>query len=701
MTSISSPRHWQHRHSARGLCTAIMLATGMCSWSYAEGPPEQSPLALKSLFELSLEELQRVKIRSASLFPESKWSAASTVSRVTENDWRQRGARRLTDAIETLPGTVPMPFRFGANAVVVRGFASSNLPRGLSVMLDGVPLTGFSNGSALVTLPDVNLGVLGNVEMVRGPASALYGSDAFLGVLSLQSIDAERTSDRVLSELGSNGYYHLDGHASHFFDNSAIASASLATSGQGQQDISYQYTHITTGAVNTGQRDNEYDTQSGVIKLSAPVNDALTYRFGVYWNSVDASRFPGAGRSQSSGRSVLAGEDWSGSNADFKMTNASVTQLLANGITAELNGFYWQSDVLQQTKVPRSDNTIGENEAEIGDTRYGTHLIFRQRKNPWNTQWAFAFGHDTMRVHEGHLTSWAADGTLLNDADEPYNNMERSIDSAQAEAKTRFFDNRLFLVYGGRLDFYDDFGTQHMPRGGIIFQPNSNWVYKLLHGKAFRAPTAFELTGIGNFKGNPALDPETVATTEAVIMTAAVNWWAGLTFFYSEWQQGIVRVPSTDPNFRLEFQNIDSHRSQGVETQLHYSHDDWWADFNATYTDSQNTTSNNDYDAFPHLIVNAGIGYRASRDLRFYLNNRLYLDREEGVNSATARYDELPTYWRMDLNATQNVTERMQVFVNIRNLLDRENEMPTLFSAENGIPEEPASISAGFRYTLQ
>lgn len=701
MTSTWSPRHWQHHHSARGLCITVLLAANLCSLSYADGPPGQSPLALKSLFELSLEELQRIKIRSASLFPESQWSAASTVSRVTESDWRQRGARRLTDAIETLPGTVPMPFRFGANAVAVRGFAGSNLPRGLSVLLDGVPLTGFSNGSALVTLPDVNLGVLGNVEMVRGPASALYGSDAFLGVLSLQSIDAERTSDRLLSELGSNGYYHFDGHASHFFDSSAIISAALGTSGQGQQDIAYQYTDINTGIVNTGQRENEYNTQSGFIKLVSPSNDALTYRLGIFWNHFDASRFPGAGRSQTSGRSVLADEDWSGSNTDFKMTKASVTQALANGVTAELNGFYWQSDVSQQTQVPRNDNSIGENEVDIGDTRYGSNLIFRQRKNPWDTQWAVAFGHDTMRVHEGHLTSWAADGSLLNDGDEPYNNMERNIDSAQVEAKTQFFNDRLYLIYGGRMDFYDDFGTQRMPRGGIVFQLNSRWVYKLLHGKAFRAPTAFELAGIGNFKGNPDLDPETVATTEAVIMTSTANGWAGLTLFYSEWQHGIVRVPSTDPNFRLEFQNVDGHRSQGVETNLHYSDDDWWADVNATYTDSLNTTSNNDYDAFPHLIVNAGIGYRANRDLRLYLNNRLYLDREEGVSSTRTRFDELPTYWRVDMNATQNVTERMQVFINIRNLLDRENEMPSLFNAENGIPEEPASISAGFRYTLQ
>ncbi len=651
----------------------------------------------RDIFELSINELREIPVTTTSLFPESSWTAASTVSRVNKEDWQRRGARRTSDAVEHLPGTLVTPFRFGAEAVAVRGFTGSNLPRGISVVLDGVPLNGFSNGSGMVTVPNFDLGALDNIEMTRGPASALYGSDAFHGVLAMQSAAAATDLKQAEAELASNGYYGAAGRSSQEIGNSAQAIVALAASGQSDQELAYLYTDPENGDQQTGHRASQYDSQTGLIKLVSKDNDTCSYRWGFYWNHFKADNFPGPGRSQTPTSSVLANQDWSGSDTNFAMTTAALSRELTHGITAEINGFLWRTDVTQQTKVPRQGDTIGENQVELGDIRQAGNLIFRQADNAWHTQWALALGYDDMRVYQGHLTALAADNSILNDADELYDGRRRHLENVLLEARTRFFHDKLHLLYGGRIDRYSDFGTQHTPRVGIIFEPQPDLAFKLLYSNAFRAPTAFELAGIGNFKGNPDLQPETIDTVELVALRTTKLWQAGITLFQSRWQDGIVRVASSDPNFRLEFNNVEKNNAQGIETSLQFNAERWLLDLSASYVESENETQGVDYGAFPRLIAAAGIGYRMHNGTEIFLNNRVHLDTAEGVSSANFEAPDLPTYWRVDLQISQEITQHLQLTFNARNLLNRDNALPSLFNAENGVPDEAFSLSVGLR----
>jgi iron complex outermembrane receptor protein len=676
----------------------LLICCGFTANLYAQGADQSEDRRLQSLFSLSLEELLAIPVNSASLMPDKAQLSASSIFVVSRESWQSRNAKRIADAVESAPGVAVLPFRFGADAIAVRGFAGSNLPRGLSVRWDGVPLTAYSNGAAVVSVPNIDVNILDNIEIVRGPASALYGSDAFHGVLSLYSLN--QPGNFIQAALGDEKRYDLSAYFDLPSPQSTRTTLALATSGQGDQNIAYLYTDPLTGNDNSGHRHNQFESQTAAINFNTTETAPVDFRWGLYWNQFDGDRFIGPGRSQTPGVSALADQDWSGSETDFLMTNAAVTFYLPANISTEVNGFFWNADVMQETKVPRMGG-IGENHVTVGDQRYGVGIIVRQNQTAFNTQWALSVRHDMMAVDQGQTTVVAPNNTVLAQVDEGFANRERHINSVTLEVKTNFAQDKWKLVYGGRIDDYSDFGTQKTPRVGLIYAPTRDWTYKLLYGRAFRAPTAFETYGIGNFKGNPDLDSEIIDTLEWAAFKYADNWTAGITFFASRWRDGIIRVPSQDPNFNLEFLNVDENRSRGIETQYQYHQRQWSAEVSVSHARSENKTQDEEYGAFPQTILNAALNYRTKSGLHVTLNNRLHWNATSGIDDEFDNNTKLSTYWRVDLSLRKDINPQLQLNAGVRNLLNRDNFLPSLFNAESGVPEEDLSITAGLLYSFR
>lgn len=658
---------------------------------------QETAARLQYLIELPLEDLLKVPVKSASLIPEKSQASAATTSTVSRAEWQSRQASRIGEAIEHFPGVSILPFRFGAQAVAIRGFSGSNLPRGLSVRWDDVPLNGYSNGSALVSVPNIDLNALEKIEMVRGPASALYGSDAFHGVLSLYSLS--NAPNLVEANFGNNQLYSLSGHAEVPLLSSAKTTITAAASGQGDLSSSYRYTDPVTGNQGEGQRQYQYDSQTAIINVSNAETSTFKYRWGMYWNQFDGDRFVGPGRAQTPGVSALRGQDWSGNQSDFVMTNGAIIFDTGSNLTTEINAYFWDADVQQNTKVPRMGG-IGENIVDVGDQRYGVNVVLRKNDSDAATQWALSVGHNLSAVDQGHTIVLAPDNSVLASVDEQFADKERYINNLLLEIKTAVRNDTVKFVYGGRVDDYSDFGTQASPRLGVIFTPSSDWTYKLLYGQAFRAPTAFETYGVGNFKGNPNLNPEVIDTIEWSATTYAHNWTAGITLFSSRWRDGIVRAPSTDPNFNLEFRNVDNNHSHGVEAQYQLQSKHWLADISASYVHSENDTTGEDYLAFPSVIIDAALTYQASDDLRFSLNNRIQMEASAGIDYGFGDDEKLPTYWRVDFSVEKDLSKQLLLSFGVRNLLNRDNYVSSLFNAEGGVPDEEARVLASVRYRM-
>mgnify|MGYP001554462210 CR=1 FL=1 len=87
--------------------------------------------------------------------------------------------------------------------------------------------------------PGLQLGVLDRIEMVRGPGSAVYGADAFHGVLSLKTFASDRDLLEVESELGTDGYGQIAGRWSEELTDWLRINAAVAYNQRPDQDERY------------------------------------------------------------------------------------------------------------------------------------------------------------------------------------------------------------------------------------------------------------------------------------------------------------------------------------------------------------------------------------------------------------------------------------------------------------------------------
>ena len=143
-------------------------------------PGAQDTAGVSNLNELSLEDLFNIKVTSASKEEETVRDSPSTVTVYTQKDIRAIGARTLNDLLAVTPGFDVRP----DSQIDVRGISSTFNNRVL-LLLDGVPMDDAYYGANGKTADLVYLDYVERVEIIRGPGSALYGTNAFAGVVSV------------------------------------------------------------------------------------------------------------------------------------------------------------------------------------------------------------------------------------------------------------------------------------------------------------------------------------------------------------------------------------------------------------------------------------------------------------------------------------------------------------------------------------
>jgi iron complex outermembrane receptor protein len=143
--------------------------------------------------DISLEDLMNVKIVSASKKEESLFDASLSASSVSRDEIKKAGATSIMEALRLLPGLFVTENSNGNYNVSLRGF--SNLPAGSAlnvaansitlVMIDNRPVYNYFNGGTFWETLPVDLNDIEKIEVVRGPAAAVYGPNAAAGVINI------------------------------------------------------------------------------------------------------------------------------------------------------------------------------------------------------------------------------------------------------------------------------------------------------------------------------------------------------------------------------------------------------------------------------------------------------------------------------------------------------------------------------------
>lgn len=560
--------------SALPLCLAMTLVL-QAHGAAAQADSEEE--------ELSLVYGDKSSVSIATGSPQSLRRAPAVASVITAQDIAAMGATDLDHILASVAGihVSRSPNQYSP-LYLVRGIYSSQMPQVL-ILQNGIPVTSSfvsNKGNVWAGYPVEHIA---RIEVIRGPGSALYGSDAFAGVIN---IITKGPSDVRGTEIGARigSFSSRDAWVQH---GGELGPASMSV---------YLRAGSTDGFRSTIEADamTRNDTIFGTRASLAPGpvnvgNEALDanldivydkWRFRAGFKGRDdvgtgagvANALDPVGRSKSvRGTTDLSwsnphiGNDW---GVGFSFSTLYYTQKTPVDYQLFPPGLRFPTGVFPDGM--RGGPDFWERNVRV--SAFATYAGLRGH------QTRIGIGHDdlnTYRTRETRNFNYTASGLpipLPHTVDFSNTNpfmfpQRRKIDYIYAQDEWTFAPDWT-LTAGVRHDQYSDFGGTTNPRIALVWDASYDLTAKLLYGRAFRAPSFVESYGITNpvVMGNPDLQPETNNTIET-----AFSWQArsdtqlNLTIYRYSMGSIIRTVPNAIANTGATYRNTGDQTGHGME----------------------------------------------------------------------------------------------------------------------------------------
>ena len=452
------------------------------------------------LSQATLEELMSIKVIAASKYLQSSQRAPSLVTVVTADQIQKYGYRTLADILRGV-GAFYVTYDRDYSYVGVRGFnRPGDYNTRILLLMDGHRLNDNVDDWAYVGtefILDVDL--IDRVEVIRGPISSLYGSNAFFAVVNvITKRGAEVEGAELSTEAGSfNSYKGRVTYGKQFKPLELLLSGTYYTSaGQNLFFPEFNTPADNFGVAVHGDDDcyRSFFGELGIGKFTLRGAYVLrekgipTASFGDIFNN-PASRTFDIHRFFDAQYQTTVYDDWE-------------LSLRASHDFYHYYGRYLWSDPAIPSPIVNFDSAWGEwwgSEARIAHVFWNKHRItagFELRDNLRQDQQ----NYDVQPY-------W------------PYFDQQRSSWLAAVYAQDEFsLASKFLLNLGIRHDQYSTFGGTTNPRLALIYQPQEATALKFLYGTAFRAPNVYELYLQSNSQiPNPELRPESISTSEIVL----------------------------------------------------------------------------------------------------------------------------------------------------------------------------------------
>ncbi len=385
-------------------------------------------------------------------------AAADTVRPVlviTAEDIRQTGAATLSELLQTLGG-VELTRNGGLghlSSVFMRGAASEHTV----VLLDGVRLGSATTGTA--ALEAIPLALIERVELLAGPSSSLYGSDAIGGVIQVFSRSVERSPGASLSATaGSNGLVQ--------------GTAALALRLSEQTQLSLGLNSLRSDGINATTPDNTYShnpDRDGLRQRGAQVS--LNHQF-------------------SAGQAL--GLNWLNSRSETHFDDGPGIDAYSDTLTEALS-LNWQA---RWTDGFNSEVRVGRSRDESDDhSSFPGYFNTEQRQVSWLNRVALAGGTATVGLE------WLRQSV---DSSTVYTEQARTVRSGLLGWRGQFGAHSLQADL--RQDRNSQFGDHSTGQLGWAFRVDEALRLRAAWGNAFHAPT-FNLLYYPGF-GKADLKPE-------------------------------------------------------------------------------------------------------------------------------------------------------------------------------------------------
>ncbi|TVZ40394.1 iron complex outermembrane receptor protein [Alteromonadaceae bacterium 2753L.S.0a.02] len=557
--------------------------------------------AQNSIFSLSLEELSQVTVSIATGTENTLKSAPAITSVITANDILKLGARTLDEVLETVPGLhVSLS---GVNRLdsiySMRGIHTGFNPHVL-LLLDGNPVQWTLQGGRpiLYRLP---ANMVDRIEVIRGPGSAMYGSDAFSGVINVITKTADTIEhNEIAVRGGSFNTRDVWANLGYQLGNWQTSANFTYMSSEGDQDriVDQDLQTVLDAQLGTdashapGPLATDYEIVDLHLKASNPLWDLN------FWHWSTRNTGNGAGGAQALDpktkeyfRSFFFDVKWHpetefwGWRHTLKTTyfnhksEGNLTLLPENAVAPiGADGNINFNNPVGVTLF--TDGVIGQ-PAGVTEEVFAEWVATKHFFEAHQLRIASGYKEQTLESEEkknfgpGVLdgTQQVVDGSLTDVSNTPYKfvpDTNRKIFHLALQDEWQLAQNWA-LTGGVRYDRYSDFGGTTNPRFALVWNTSAVLTTKFLYGSAFRAPSFGELLFQNNPAtiGNPDLEPETIDTAEVAFSYSPFSRVrADLNIYHYQAENMIEFVPGDAGSTA---QNIGNQNGEGFEFEVKWS----------------------------------------------------------------------------------------------------------------------------------
>lgn len=620
---------------------------------------------------------------------------------ITQEDIKRGGATSVRNALSMYANIFQKSkVRGGGHDIIIRGMETKHS----LVMVNGRRISNEADANGLgnaMSLDRININDVEKIEIVRGPSSALYGSEAMGGVLNI--ITKPSKEQTLLT-----GLEHTSEDTSHWWhaDTGRIGNFSMT--------LDARFNKINRSMPDTATESDPYGTaQTYNASLNYYVNDHSYVNAYMDYYSQHLKTDMGTPAMKpitlttSSGKMSLSGQamlEGTGSKA-FKQKNYGISW---NGktdkndwqIQAYMSKFNWSTT--SNTKVLGSIPPAGME---------GMFNYLLQKKNTYDfnhdehNMWAIE-GRDSLRVNDHHRVTFGAEyvkdkvaGTGLGKNGDGVHNItengttksssEKTLSSYAAYLQDEIEYGKWFIVPAIRYDHHSAYGSHTSPKIGVTYNATDHFRIKANYGDGFKAPSVSQLyydlamqMGPGNWvhlTGNPNLKPEKSKSWDLGVEAEFGKGYGSLTYFDNDVDNLIASIPKgkDSKGYNLyRYENVNKARIKGLENTLGYRFNDT-LEFKVTSTllDAKDTSAGKDLTQRARLSQIYQLIYDDHKDTGWSAVLWNQLDYKFVTGKAWEGGESVKkSYSLTNFSLTRKVNKDTRFYGSVQNIFDKKDE---------------------------
>lgn len=464
-----------------------------------------------------------------------------SVEVITKEDIQNTGAISVRDALRTATNIDIVSVNHGGGEnISIRGGDTD----GVLILVNGRRVAGenyfMSQGSNAYALDRLNLSNVDHIEILRGPASAIYGSGAMSGVINIITKKSEKPEFSVGVATGTNemsNYYHYD------------------TGKNGKVSVNFD--------VNFSKLRN-IDSKAGKNLLHGPKQ---AYNLNLDYEMDENNNL-----------NLML--DYAKDNQETRMRDFSVSSSAPDDLKYPITSFTSERKTIALTydgKNSNSDYSLSASYSQLNRDPYAADTPGTNEKKykSWNIE-----ARDTIRTSDNNKLifggEYRGDKASIYSGDNTVKNTDQYSLYLYDEYRV---DNKLLLTPAIRYDYHKSFGSHTSPNLGATYFISDKSRFKANYGTSYRAPSVDELYGAFThggiwggmaIVGNPDLKPEKSKGWEiSYEQEFGDTTSAKLTYFDNKKEDAIsYKIEMASPSQMGKFYNIDSTSSKGVEFEI-------------------------------------------------------------------------------------------------------------------------------------